>query len=159
MPFHDLVAREVCDRAGLTDTAFLRSDDLPADTALGYLFDEGNRTNVLHLPVRGNGDGGIYTTADDLHRFWQAFTAGRIVAPATVAEMVRPRHDVPAEGLRCGMGFCLHATGPSLVLEGYDAGVSFRSAHDPQTRTTVSVFGNSSEGAWRVIAALRVGQD
>ncbi len=37
----------------LTGTTFLRSDDLPADAALGYLFDDGNRTNVLHLPVRG----------------------------------------------------------------------------------------------------------
>ena len=52
VPFHDLVVREVCERAALTDTAFLRSDDLPADAALGYLFAEGNRTNVLHLPVR-----------------------------------------------------------------------------------------------------------
>lgn len=65
--FHDLVEREVCARAALTHTAFLRSDDLPADTALGYLFAEGNRTNVLHPPVRGNGDDGIHTTAVDLH--------------------------------------------------------------------------------------------
>lgn len=154
LPFHDLVAREVCDRAALTDTAFLRSDDLPADAALGYLLAEGNRTNVLHLPVRGNGDGGIYTSAEDLHRFWRAFTAGRIVAPQSVAAMTLPRHDVPTEGLRYGMGFWLHPTGPQIVLEGYDAGVSFRSTHDPQTQTTVTVMGNSSEGAWRVIAAL-----
>ncbi len=155
VPFHDLVTREVCDRAALTETAFLRSDELPADAALGYLFAEGNRTNALHLPVRGNGDGGLYTTAGDLHRFWRAFVAGRIVTPESVAEMIRPRHDVPEEGLRYGMGFWLHRTGPAIVLEGYDAGVSFRSTHDPVTQTTVSVLGNSSEGAWPVIAALK----
>jgi hypothetical protein len=27
---------------------------------------------VLHLPVRGNGDGGSYARVDDLHLFWQA---------------------------------------------------------------------------------------
>lgn len=154
VPFHDLVAREVCNRAGMMESAFLRSDELPAQAALGYLFAEGNRTNVLHLPVCGNGDGGIYTTAADLHRFWLAFTAGRIVAPDAVAEMIRPRHDVPDEDLRYGMGVWLHATGPEIILEGYDAGVSFRSTHDPRTQTTVSVLGNSSEGAWPVIAAL-----
>jgi hypothetical protein len=40
------------------------------------------------------------------------------------------------------------------VLEGYDAGVSFRSTHDPTTATTVSVLGNTSEGAWPVISLL-----
>jgi hypothetical protein len=41
----------------------LRSDELPAGTALGYLPIAGrSRTNVFHLPVRGSGDGGIYST-------------------------------------------------------------------------------------------------
>ncbi len=149
--YHDLVEAEVCARAGLGKTSFLRSDDLPGDAALGYLFEEGDRTNVLHLPVRGNGDGGIYTTADDLHTFWRALTDGRIVNEETVEEMTRPRYDVPEEGMRYGMGVYLGATGPQLVMEGYDAGVSFRSIHNPSTATTLSVLGNSSEGAWPVI--------
>lgn len=152
--FHELVETEVCERAGLANTAFLRSDDLPADAALGYLFADGNRTNVLHLPVQGNGDGGIYSTADDMHTFWQAFVNGRIVTPETVAEMTRPRSDVPSEGLRYGMGVYLGGSGPELVMEGYDAGVSFRSTYDPTTNTTASVLGNSSEGAWPIVFLL-----
>ena len=152
--YHDLVEEEVCARAGLEKTAFLRSDELPADAALGYLFEEGDRSNVLHLPVRGNGDGGIYSTADDLHAFWRALTAGRIVSQETVAEMIRPRFDVPDEGLRYGMGLYLGSTGPQLIMEGYDAGVSFRSTHNPRTTTTVSVLGNSSEGAWPLVYTL-----
>ena len=152
--YHDLVEAEVCARAGLEKTSFLRSDELPADAALGYLFAEGDRTNVLHLPVRGNGDGGIYTTADDLHAFWGALTAGRIVSEDTLSLMTRPRFDVPEEGLRYGMGLYLGATGPQLIMEGYDAGVSFRSTHNPVTRTTVSILGNSSEGAWPLVYTL-----
>jgi CubicO group peptidase (beta-lactamase class C family) len=152
--YHDLVEEEVCTRAGLEKTAFLRSDELPADAALGYLFEEGDRSNVLHLPVRGNGDGGIYSTADDLHSFWRALTAGRIVSQGTVAEMIRPRFDVPDEGLRYGMGLYLGGSGPQLIMEGYDAGVSFRSTHNPRTTTTVSVLGNSSEGAWPLVYTL-----
>ena len=54
MPFHELVEQRVCRRAGLTDTAFLRSDELPARTALGYVEVDGAwRSNVFHLPVRG----------------------------------------------------------------------------------------------------------
>ncbi|CAN5419933.1 hypothetical protein BH23ACT3_BH23ACT3_18360 [soil metagenome] len=55
--FHELVHRQVCELAGMTLTEFLRSDELPGDAALGYLDNDGLRTNVLHLPVRGSGDG------------------------------------------------------------------------------------------------------
>ena len=56
--FHELVRTLVCDPAGMVDTAFLRSDELPGRAALGYLSVDGLRTNVFHLPVLGNGDGG-----------------------------------------------------------------------------------------------------
>lgn len=151
--FHELVEEEVCARAGLLATGFPRSDEPAADIALGYL-DDGPRTNVLHLPVRGNGDGGLVTTAADLHLFWRALIAGSIVSAEHVEAMTRPRNDAPDEGLRYGMGLWLAGEGPELILEGYDAGVSFRSTHDPRTATTTSVLGNTSEGAWPVIGAL-----
>jgi CubicO group peptidase (beta-lactamase class C family) len=66
LPFHDLVADRVCARAGMAGTAYLRSDELPGRAALGYVDDAGLRTNVFHLPVRGSGDGGAYTTAADM---------------------------------------------------------------------------------------------
>jgi hypothetical protein len=41
-----------------------------------------------------------------------------------------------------------------VVLEGYDAGVSFRSSHDPGPGTTRTVISNSSEGAWAMAELL-----
>ena len=152
--FHTYVEQQVCGRAGLTRTSYLRSDELPGDAALGYLLDDGNWSNVLHLPVRGNGDGGIYSTVDDLHAFWQAMVGGRIVSPDLIETMLIPRHGVPGEGLRYGLGCWLHSTGPAILIEGYDAGVSMRSIHDPATRTTATVLANTSEGAWGVAGAL-----
>lgn len=152
--FHTYVEQEVCARAGLTGTAYLRSDELPADAAVGYVFDQGDRSNVLHLPVRGNGDGGIYSGVDDLHRFWRALVAGLIVGHDLVETMITPRSEVPEEGLRYGLGCYRHATGPALLIEGHDAGVSMRSIHDPATQTTATVLANSSEGAWGVAAEL-----
>lgn len=152
--FQAVVEEQVLSRAGTLSTAYERSDMLPADVALGYLEPEGDWTNVLHLPVRGGGDGGAVTGADDLDRFWRALAEGRVVSDDAVAEMTRPRHHVPEEGMRYGMGFWRHAHGPAWIIEGCDAGVSFRSTFDPETRTTVSVLGNTSEGAWPVIGAL-----
>lgn len=152
--YHDVIRRLVIEPAGLESTGFLPLNELPSDAALGYLHDDGDLVNTLHLPILGNGDGGAFTTADDLHRFWLALLEGRIVSRDTVEQMTRPRSDVPDEDMRYGMGFWLHRTGPALVLEGYDAGASFRSTHIPASRTTVTVLGNSSEGAWPVIGAL-----
>jgi CubicO group peptidase (beta-lactamase class C family) len=153
-PFHDLVRERVLGPAGMDDTAYLRSDELPGRAAVGYLAGDGPRTNVLHLPVRGSGDGGVYSTAADIASLWRAFLAGRIVPPRWVAEMVRPRSDVPAESKRYGLGFWLDESSDAVHLEGYDAGVSFRSTHDPASATTRTVISNTSEGAWKMIELL-----
>jgi CubicO group peptidase (beta-lactamase class C family) len=152
--FVDLVQQRVCAPANMVDTAYLRSDTLPERTALGYLYVEGHRSNVLHLPVRGSGDGGAYTTVADIHRLWQALLGAAVVDRGTVADAWRPRSDVPSEASRYGLGFWLHATGPGVMLEGYDAGVSFRTVHDPQSDTIHTVVANSSNGAWPVTRAL-----
>jgi CubicO group peptidase (beta-lactamase class C family) len=155
VPFHELVEERVCRPAGMADTAYLRSDELPARAARGYLFAEGLRTNVLHLPVRGNGDGGVYTTVADVHALWDAFFGGRIVSPEQVTEMVRPRSDAPEHAFRYGLGFWIHKTSDVVMLEGYDAGVSFRSMHDPAGSFTHTVIANWSDGAWSISRHLR----
>jgi len=153
--FHEVVEQRVCARAGMVDTAYLRSDELPARAALGYLEADGLRTNVLHLPVRGSGDGGIYTTVADLHAFWDAFLAGRIVGERWVAEMLRARTDVMDDGRRYGLGVWLDGTGDGVVLNGYDAGVSAVTRHEPSRALTWSVLANRSEVAWPVSQRLR----
>jgi len=156
VPFHDLVRRRVCAPAGLVDTDFLRSDALPGRAAVGYVEVDGQwRTNVFHLPVLGTGDGGIYTTGADVHRFWTALFSGAIVGPEAVAEMVRPRSTAPEDDRRYGLGFWVHPTRDVVQLDGYDAGVSFRSSHDPATGLTVTVVGTTADAAWPLARLLQ----
>ena len=121
--FQEAVRRLVLEPAGLEATGFPPLNALPADAALGYVFDEGDLVNTLHLPVLGNGDGGAFTTAADLHRFWLALLDGRIVSRETVEQMMRPRNDVPDEQMRAGRACsctrptrcsCSRATTPAL---------------------------------------------
>lgn len=153
--YHELVEESVMVPAGMTDTAFLRSDEPSGSMAVGYLYEDGLRTNALHLPVRGNGDGGIYTTAADMRAFWDAFVDGRIVPGEWVAEMTRPHSELPMESARYGLGFWLAETGPVVKLIGSDAGVSFYSAHEPTTRSTWTVLSNTSDGVWPIARFLR----
>jgi CubicO group peptidase (beta-lactamase class C family) len=125
--FYELVDEFICQPADMRATAFLRSDSLPGIAAIGYLSD--GRTNVFHLPVRGSGDGGIYTSAADMARFWEWFVHHDWYEPMT-------------RGERYGLGFWLDP----LRLGGIDAGVWFESvsgkytalSNDPSTTRPVA---------------------
>ena len=153
--FHDLAAERVFGPAGMTATGFPRSDELPGSAAFGYLPTESRmRTNQLHLPVRGSGDGGAYSTVGDFATFWPALFEGRIVPQPLVEEMVRPHNDAPEHSKRYGLGFWIRLDRDTPMLEGYDAGVSFRSAYDPPSRFTYTVMSNTSAGAWPLVELL-----
>lgn len=152
--YHDLVRGRVTEPAGLADTGFWRTDELPGDHAIAYLHANGPRSNALHLPVLGSGDGGISSTAADLASFWSALFGGRIVPAELVAEMTRPRSDWPEEDRRFGLGFHLHRTSAAVWLEGYDAGVSVCTTHDPASGITHSVIANWSDAAWPMLSVL-----
>jgi hypothetical protein len=47
-----------------------------------------------------------------------------------------------------GLGFWLHETRATVMLEGFDAGVSFRTAHDALDGFTHTVISNTSLGTW-----------
>ena len=152
-PFEELALQRVCGPAGMPSTAFLRSDELPAGVATGYLWSDRPRTNVMHLPVVGSGDGGLYSTTADVAAFWRALVEGRIVPDAVVGDMLRARSTSPS-GSHYGLGFWLGPEDGAVALVGSDAGVSFRSVHDTRTDITWTVVSNTSEGAWPVARAL-----
>ncbi len=151
--YHDLVAERVFAPAGMADSAFLRSDALPGDAAVGYLDD--GRTNVFSLPVRGNGDGGAYTTVADMRRFWTALFTSSLVPAEVVEQMTRPHAGGPPDNERhYGLGFWL--TDSAVQLDGGDYGVTFRSSYDPTSATVCTVVANLET---RISPALaRVGE-
>jgi len=142
--YHEEVRRRVFEPAGMTATAFLRSDRLPSGAALGYLAD--GRTNVFHLPVVGTGDGGAYTTGADMIRFWDALLAGRIVDRLLVERMTALVTDEPPE--HYGLGFWLGPEGSSVHLIGMDAGVSLHSGADRRSGLRYCLIANNSADVW-----------
>ena len=97
--------------------------------------------NFFLIPTSKRVNQGVRSTvcrgAQSPARIWRqsALFAGAIVPPERVRQMTAPVSDVPEERRRYGLGFWLAATGDAVMLEGYDAGVSFRSLHDPATDT------------------------
>ena len=154
--YHDLVRELVLTPAGMADSDFLRSDDLPGTAATGYVEVGGHwRTNVFHLPVLATGDGGMFTTSGDVSRFWRALFDGAIVGTETLATMLRDHSPSERdEGRAYGLGFWLRPDSSEVALVGSDAGVSFASQHDPELGYTHTVIANTSDGAWPVSTEL-----
>jgi CubicO group peptidase (beta-lactamase class C family) len=137
-PFARLVADRVFAPAGMTSSGFPRSDLLPTGTATGYKDD--GRTNVFELPVVGSGDGGAHSTVADLHRFWRALRAGRILPQELVPLALEPTTAEADDGMGYGRGVWLDDG--DLVMAGGDHGVTAVSRHDPATGITVSGLAN-----------------
>jgi CubicO group peptidase (beta-lactamase class C family) len=153
VPFPALVDELVVAPAGLTTTGFHRADGVTPELAVGYLND--GRTNVLHLPAVGAGDGGLSTTLGDVEQLWRAVNAGDVVTPATLADMTRDRSGATGDDRRHGLGFWLAPAGrDGVILEGCDAGMSFRSTHRAADAVTWTVIGNTTDGAWPVARLL-----
>jgi len=55
--FFDFIDAHILQPAGMSNSGFFAANDLPPNTALGYLADH-HTTNIFNLPIRGSGDGG-----------------------------------------------------------------------------------------------------
>lgn len=141
-PYQDYLEREVLAKAGMSHSGFYRFDALPADTAKGYL-DDGLATNAYRLPLRGGGDGGLYLSAPDLSRFWDAFAAGVILSPALATTFTKPFADA-ASAMGCGLTVVREPA--SLSISGYDLGVGAYSAYWPDSEDVVTVLSNRTGG-------------
>ena len=149
--YHRAVRDHVFTPAAMPRAQFARTDDLPANTALGYLAN--GRSNVFHLPVVGMGDGGAFFTLDDTSSFWEALFGGRIVSPQSV-EMMTAEVSVYDDTRSYGRGFWLSPGADHLWIEGMDAGVSFQSGVFRGAGVRYSVLSNTSSGAWPLVKAI-----
>lgn len=149
--YHQAVRDRVFTPAAMPAAGFLRSDDLPANTAHGYL--ENGRSNVFHLPVIGMGDGGSFLTLDDTTAFWDAFLNGGIVSLESVAAMT-DECSIYDDMRSYGRGFWLGPGTDHVWFEGMDAGVSFQSGVFRDSDVRYSVLSNTSSGAWPLVKSI-----
>ncbi len=142
--YRDFVEAEVLKPAGMKGSGFFAFDELPPNCAKGYL-DDGHKTNVYKVPIRGGGDGGMYTSAPDLERFWPALLGGAILKPGLVEDWLRPRLRIDGERwTACGLTRRTEAG--SLSIVGGDHGVGFDSRIYPERGLILSILSNQSDG-------------
>lgn len=142
--YRDFMQEQVFQIAHMSQTGFYAMNNLQANTALGYLQDR-ETTNIYNLPIRGGGDGGLFTTAGDLRTFWQHLFSNRILSPELTAIFLQTH--VPFDdktGYGCGLYKRLD--GSLFAIVGGDAGVGFDSRCLLNENITVSIFSNITNG-------------
>ena len=142
--YRDFVNEHVLKAANMQRSGFYSFNDLPENTANGYLEDR-RTTNIYHLPLRGGGDGGLYTTTDELCSFWDSLFSYKIISEELTKTYLHT-HWVfnEAEGYGCGLYKRLNGSIFSIV--GGDAGVGFYSSFLKNEKLIINVLSNITNG-------------
>ncbi|WP_150270887.1 serine hydrolase domain-containing protein [Paenibacillus tepidiphilus] len=133
-------------------------DELPENTATGYIEDEAGRirTNIYSIPVKGGPDGGVFASAPDVLRLWEELIGQRLLSATMTAAMLTPHIHAGGEEYY-GYGVWITKRGGEILkyhLMGYDPGVSFHSAYYPGSGISVAALCNRSKGAYSIIRAV-----
>jgi serine beta-lactamase-like protein LACTB, mitochondrial len=139
--FADYVAAHVLKPAGMTHTVVDDVHDIVPHRARGYQKIDGEVKNAELMDSSYKIPGGGYvTTAEDLVRFAQALLAGRLVKPATLAEMWTP---TPQSGKDpYGLGFAVVQGGKLVMHTGGQPGTSTILVIAPEQHLALAVLAN-----------------
>ncbi len=148
MLYRDFVHDHILKAAGMHNSGFYAFNDLPENTANGYLEDR-RTTNIYHLPLRGGGDGGMYTTTDDLRSFWDSLFSYRILSEELTKTYLNTHHTFnDTNGFGCGIYKRLDNS--MFSIEGGDAGVGFDSRYLVKEKLTINILSNITNGENRI---------
>ena len=160
MRFQDYIEEKVFGPAWMRSSGYFFSDHLPENCALGYIEDSNEdwHNNLFSIPIVGHGDGGVYTTAADMGRFWKAFFDSRFFSQAILEEMLKSHAKPGGENnISYGLGIWIHEAAAIryYYLTDEDPGINFYSACYPDINLQIMILGNSNGPAWPMIKIIR----
>ena len=151
--YHEYVHRNIITPLELSRTGFYRMNNLPGNTALGYVYDEISQkyiTNILYMPIVGGSDGGIFTCADDLVKVWRGVLSGKIFSISMREQFFSPY----SSGFGLGVYIREKDKCKAYYTIGGDFGVDFFSVYFPQTDIIASALGNTEMNTYPLLEQL-----
>lgn len=162
IPYQQFVNDTIIIPCKLEHTGFYRMDQLPENTAYGYVQenDTGHwRTNTFCIPVLGGSDGGLFTCAKDLDRLWRAVFSFEILSEEMTHTFIKPQVNRHGEGNSSeyyGLGVYMTNAGDNSIYYtvGGDFGVEFFSAYFPKAKMAASLLANTDIRASLLLKAM-----
>ncbi len=158
--FQDYVEEKIFGPAWMRSSGYFSGDSLPSHCASGYITaaDGSWRSNIFSIPVVGHGDGGVYSTAADIGRFWKALFSKTYFDSDMLMRMTSPHVQVtPGSSEHYGYGVWVEETSghKCFSIVGEDPGVEFSSSYYPDLNLQISLLANTNGALWPLEKVIR----
>lgn len=157
--FSDYIESEVFKRCGMIDSGYFSLDQLPNNTAMGYVDNQEDgtwRTNIYSIPAKGGADGGAFITAPDMIKLWEALLNHTLLSKEFTHSLLHPHVNVKGD-VHYGYGLWINKRNENILkyhVMGYDPGVSFRSSIYPNHDIKLVIPSNKDSGPFDVTKAI-----
>lgn len=137
-------------------SGYFSFDQLPADTATGYIDNEDGtwRSNIYSVPVKGGADGGAYVTASDMAKLWTALMERKLLNEEITSLLLTPHVEVGKDEYY-GYGIWIDKRNDAIYkyhVMGFDPGVSFASGYYPDSGSILVIPSNKAGGPHKLMA-------
>lgn len=151
--YHAYIEEQIIQPLNLTKTGFYRADQLPSNTALGYVYDEKLEeivANTFYLPLIGTADGGLYTTTNDMEIFWKAVWGRQLFSKEMLKKFLTVHAQDQDDKVQYGLGVFIDEKEGEFIYwhSGSDYGVSFHTAYIPKTGNVLTILSNEEKNIW-----------
>ncbi len=148
MRFIDYVQKNILEPCSMKNSGYFALDNLPERVATGYIYNgDSVRSNIYAIPVVGGPDGGIFSTAYDLFRFWDGLNSFKLMSPETTKHFFTPF--VPAfDDIYFGCAVWIKKLASDRVFYsfvGSDPGYDAVTTYCPQENLKIAILGNSND--------------
>ncbi len=157
--FSDYVQEYIFDVCEMTASGYYRMDQLPKDTALGYIDDVDMKTwktNFYSVPVIGGPDGGAFTTVIDLTKFWNGLMNMKLLTREYRDELLFP-HVESGENMAYGYGVWISKEQGEVLkylIFGFDPGVRMHSSVNVKTNIQTHILANAEQSVYPIVLSI-----
>jgi CubicO group peptidase (beta-lactamase class C family) len=145
--------------AGMEESGYFSLDQLPQNTALGYIDNNEDgtwKTNTYSIPIKGGADGGAFITAPEMVKLWKALFEYRLLNEETTKLLLTP-HICEKDEEYYGYGIWISKKDDKIFkyhVMGYDPGVSFHAAVYSESGTILVIPSNKETGPFAIMKAF-----
>ena len=138
--------------SGMKNTGYYELDRLPFNSATAYVKENENYySNIYSIDAKGSGAGGVFTTAEDLEKFWESLFNYQLISKEMVDQMMTS-HSVINEIISYGYGVWLRNEDGIHVpyIQGSDPGISAISWYHPSKKAMITLLSNYEDDVWEM---------